>query len=153
MLLKRNCSLFFCTRTHTRTRTHAHAHACTRARMHTRRAMDEECMETEDSFTLEAHCSPPHPPPPSPYCSPGGAHMGGAPGGCGTTTGSASPAAAAAGLSEPAQGGEAARYVSPHSQQISMAEYNMQSHHYTQQALRQLKASQQYKQHSMKCKR
>jgi hypothetical protein len=44
-------------------------------------------------------------------------------------------------------------YTSPHSQQISMLEYNQQTHHYTQQALRELKASPDYKKHTMKCKR
>lgn len=39
-------------------------------------------------------------------------------------------------------------YVSPHSQQVSMAEYNAQC---TQQALRDLKASPEYKKHTMKC--
>lgn len=44
-------------------------------------------------------------------------------------------------------------YVSPHSQQVSLAQYNIQSHHCTQQALRDLKASPEYKKHTMKCHR
>lgn len=44
-------------------------------------------------------------------------------------------------------------YASLHSQQVSMAEYNQQAHHYTQQALRELKASSEYKKHTMKCHR
>ncbi len=99
-------------------------------------------MEMEDSFS-----SPPHPPPPSPYCSPGGT-----PGGGGGSGGPTSPAATAGTLG-PAKEVLAARYVSPHCQQTSMAEYNRQSHHYTQQSLRDLKASPEYKQHNMKCKR
>ena len=44
-------------------------------------------------------------------------------------------------------------YVSPHSRQVSLAEYNTQSHHYTAQALRTLKTSQEYKRHTMRCHR
>lgn len=45
------------------------------------------------------------------------------------------------------------KYVSPISQQISMAEYNRQGQHLTQQALRDLKTSPEYKKHTMKCHR
>ena len=44
-------------------------------------------------------------------------------------------------------------YLSSISQQVSMAEYNRQSHYVTQQALRDLKASPEYKQHTMRCHR
>ena len=40
-----------------------------------------------------------------------------------------------------------------HAVKISMAEYNMQAQDYTQQALRELKASPEYKKHSLKCHR
>ena len=45
------------------------------------------------------------------------------------------------------------RYTSAISQQISVAEFNMQGHYMTQQALRDLKASPEYKKHAMKCHR
>lgn len=44
-------------------------------------------------------------------------------------------------------------YVSPHSQQISLAQYNREAQSYTQAALRQLKASEEYKQHTQRCHR
>ena len=45
------------------------------------------------------------------------------------------------------------KYLSPISHQISMAEYNRQAHYLTQQALRDLKTSPEYKKHIMKCHR
>ena len=45
------------------------------------------------------------------------------------------------------------RYTSPHSQQISRAEYNRQAHYYTQEAVRNLEESPEYKKHTMKCNR
>lgn len=45
------------------------------------------------------------------------------------------------------------KYISPHAQQVSMAQYNQQAHYYTQQALRDLKTSTEYKKHTMKCHR
>ena len=97
----------------------------------------EECSSPERT----GHHSPPHPPPPSPYCSPSSS------GTLGGVLATPPPAAGALGATEEA------RYVSPHSQQISMAEFHRQTHHCTQQALRELKASPQYKQHVMKCHR
>ena len=102
--------------------------------------MEEECSSPERTDCF----SPPHPPPPSPYCSPNSSMVGGAPGGALATP---PPAVGALGATEEA------RYISPHSQQVSMAEYHKQAQHCTQQALRELKASPQYKQHIMKCHR
>lgn len=47
------------------------------------------------------------------------------------------------------------QYQSPHVQQITAAEYREQSVHvsYTQQALRELKASPEYKKHTQRCQR
>lgn len=45
------------------------------------------------------------------------------------------------------------QYTSIHTHQISMAEFNQQSHQYTQEAVRNLKASPEYKKHTMKCHR
>ena len=44
-------------------------------------------------------------------------------------------------------------YQSPCSPQISLAEYNCQGGDYTQQALRELKASPEYKRHIQRCHR
>ena len=128
--------------------------------------MEEDAMETEDSsWPLMVARSPSHPPPPppppSPYCSPGGGGGGGGGGAVGDAGGggggggvAAAGASAASGAMETAMGStQVERYVSPHTQQISMAEYNQQAHHFTQQALRDLKTSTEYKQHTMRCHR
>lgn len=44
-------------------------------------------------------------------------------------------------------------YTSPYARQISKVEYNRQADLYTQEALRLLKASPEYKKFSMKCQR
>lgn len=45
------------------------------------------------------------------------------------------------------------RYTSAISQQISVAEFNIQTHYVTQQALRDLKASPEYQKYTMRCHR
>lgn len=58
--------------------------------------------------------------------------------------------------SSPQQGQEAEAvgvYRSPCSPQISQAQYNAQAGDYTQQALRELKASPEYKKHIQRCHR
>lgn len=45
------------------------------------------------------------------------------------------------------------KYHSPHQQQISMSTYHQQADYYTQEAVRQLKSSPEYKKHTQRCLR
>ena len=51
------------------------------------------------------------------------------------------------------QVGPVPKYHSPHQQQISMSTYHQQAGHYTQEAVRQLKASPEYKKYTQRCLR